>query len=482
MSFEKYLTNFITSNENKYDQWANHLLQPIIRLWELKSGMKQVRQFHLHKKLGTPIENTKAVSELSIVGIFRDVLLAVPYSIAGVACKFIATFDPLVLANYSKLFKSSLFIESKNTDALISVEKKETIENKEVSSTISLHSDAILHILTFLKITDIKNLRLVNKGFLTLTNSTVGSKSCEEYRTVHLKGLTLDPELPTTFLSLIFSYNKYIQDNRFKDLVDVFGDVQNIFYYKVYKTRENTSVGDNAIVDALAHSDNFHKYPSVFRLSFRDSNDRHIREVVVIKYSLFVPKEHAESAHDDVWHDCLVISPYGNEKWTISDLRLSEYLPQSSSRRTLGYATFPRATKHSYISQLNEQTFTSSNLIESKESILIESTRKTRFLLNRLINNDTVEFYRQKPENENVQYFPNFIYGSGHRHSSTSKTLYYNLPIKLGHVPVTEFEFSKIQLPAKNRLSCDDKGVVRLDNTALVYKADVRDIREMLTF
>ncbi|MFA6915363.1 MAG: F-box protein [Parachlamydiales bacterium] len=482
MSCTRYITNIITSNDSPIDKWGNYLMQPITRLWELKTGTKQVREFFVEKKTQALFESFSESTELTTQRIFFDVLLAIPFTIAGAICKFLATtFNPQVAKNYQELFASTLLLEPENIDFLVSTNKIEIRQAdsryQSTSIKISLFPNIVLKILSNLSITDIKNVRLVSKGFRTLTDSNIGREDTELYRKTHLKGLSLDPKITPSYRSIIFSYQNHIREFNYQRLKEIFGDINNIFYLKVYQTTpsEHGVIQD---VDALAHREDFEAYPPVFRLRFKRDNNL-TKEVFVIKYSLFVPKEYDESAHDKVWHDCLVLSPPDRtiNKWKVNDLRHPDHLPKidsQSSRSAYNYQEFPRSPTEPHQSQLYRQTFTSYTLDE-------ESITKVR--LRNLIENKTVGFYDQRKIRKNNTFVPSFIYESSQRSSKNKGRLFLSLPVKLGHVPVTDFKFTIQRLPAPSQLYVDPQGAItRLSPNDSLYEADRGGALEMLTF
>jgi hypothetical protein len=380
----------------------------------------------------SPIDSTL----LKIIQFIRAILLVVPGTLLGLALKKLAAYDESVLTKRKEITENGPLCPPTH---LITEELERSLKPLESDSLSLVRLGAVNEsdhatiqtvffnqVLLFLSPQDILNLGRVCKPLWREIHSAAyqnivslyqqklnGMRSSENIKALGLYRI----EKLENFHQLAYATTKYAQKYGYSEkLASCFGGLQHLLALplKGLKLQAHSSVCKT--IEDYRHSDAFKNEPSIFRLRIKNENGLS-SEVMIIKYTLFVPKEAKLQENDFVWHDYMSIQRNNSKHQLVNrivDARLSCELDISSQRASLGRPSFP-----------DQFHYTS----------VIESDLLTETKLKNLILGHPIKYIPQRGFSP-----PDYLNTNPNAQEFKGKRLFEHVPVVLGHVNLGEIQ------------------------------------------
>ena len=281
------------------------------------------------------------------------------------------------------------------------------------------------HITLHLTHREFLNLNLVSKEFwLTLhAKKSIGSTAAKAYQQT-LNGLTEmnGEEVITNFHDLSCRAYDYTREYKYNNelLIALFGSLHHFLKLPLITLPERG-------IKAVAHfkyGNAFSQLPPFFRIKMS------LEEMIMIKYTLYLPKETCAKATDSVWHETLLIIPMGKEGGlNIIDTRCTRWHDKIRAIPELIEQYGNRSISNDAYTHDIHQLIDSNKI--NFDGPLVESCELRR--LQNLVNKQPLDFFRDSKER------PNYIEGTlGFTFKGARK--FRDLPVLLGHVGIEAFE------------------------------------------
>jgi hypothetical protein len=382
------------------------------------------------------LKSEKEQTIRKVIRVFAQTILVIPATLLGLLLKKIAIVGKTTDKKYTILFQhikfyqsmnappksdpSQLKVQPKSGNTPLVVGQNQLALKERKASFENLPKELLLKIFSDLSPNEIIRCRGVSK----VCWNAISKPSLFAFEYLKkMKGLPKNEEKykDYSFCSLTLDIREYREKYHYTPkLVELFDGSHNLLKIPLKLINEGKPCAFYQEVENLAHSPQFCNIPSIMRLRINVYNGlktkENFNEFIVIKYTLFIPKESDPDLHNDtIWHDYLLLKyEYsGNPEWTINDPRDPDHLPQVFSRKNGPYE-FPYTPYPPLFSGFSES---------------IKSPR-----LKKLLQGQPIELF-----GTNRLRVPKFILRDQNRDSNL-KRVYRDIPAVIGHVTVEEIK------------------------------------------
>lgn len=456
-----YLTHTV-ENSHRIDQWANSFLAPLHRRLNLHESTK-VKAFHVDlakqevktrsapepidfsilddESLYTPVQKFLIKGMIKVMeatdAVF-DIIFIIPFTFLGCIFKAIALVDSELRTQYQLIFQK---INPPPLPPKLLPKPFASVQDTPIntlmptsSSDLSqiLPTDIVLKIISQLPPQEIIKLEQINRSWYTLVRAPT-TNVIIDYRknlpeSLNVRGLP-QPSENASFHSFSIQCKTYVDTHHYShpDILDLFGNLETLLSLRTIDLK-GEKIGYQEL-EQFTHHDTFSRCPSLFRLRL-NWNGTGITEFIIIKYTLFIPKEEKMWGKevDEIWHDYLFLR-YRSYKdysfhdkqghWAAQDPRSHTALP-TDLRAKANYLGFPGHVLWSYPAICTPDSLADSDSIARKQ-------------IKKLVNGQLAGFFDDKKYSRRPNYLQDRTV-QGHPH----KRMFKDIPISLGHVSVED--------------------------------------------
>jgi hypothetical protein len=426
-----YLTTII-NDTNVIDKYSNYCLTPLHGLLRLVGKTVKVYEVDLASEHATEITSDSKLKKTQtlwkVVSVFLQALVFIIATPIGIGLKGIAQLGNITNKKNQTLFQSLQFYQSVNESSEI---VKTNSYDYNCHLLRNLHEDITLNYIFYhLSPNEIIKLRSVNKLWW---NAVTKISSGATHYLSSLKGLSKTKEKfkDYSYCSLMLDCNAYAEKYSYSpELIDLFDGIHNLLRIPLLLINEGKPCENlHSTIDDFAHSPHFYDRPSIIRLRIAintgsQEDPVRIKEIIVIKYTLFIPKECGQEVllpEDTIWHDYLFLEK--GIGWKICDPRY----PSESElySRENKYPMFPYTNDSGY-----PYPALFSDLVFSQQ------------ILKKLLKNNPIGLFRSFSNVylESRRTSPRFILkkDTPTTDSHSSRRTFRDLPVMLGHRCVEE--------------------------------------------
>lgn len=284
------------------------------------------------------------------------------------------------------------------------------------------------------------------RGANRAANEWVSSSYHVQILQKHLRGIPKKVN-DLTLATLKTECMEFKKTYKYSDtLIKNFGGITNILGLRVFQIEANPNYSNYfEELEMFVHSDAFEAMPNIFRCRFESSPNV---ELIVMKYTLFLPKETIGTAQDSIWHDYFVLRPCP----VAEDHLMNANFQFAEIRRIHGYPLLENVLNSSAISYTQKKTMTSASGIRVRNDNESNNNKheigKEIEKFRRFINNEFCPLFDLNENTKPSNHYPFCILASSEdlgNYSLKDINVYEDLPIKLGQVSVEEMKkaFSK---------------------------------------